>query len=73
MFKIGQKVLIGTNAFPDSDEENDVAARGKIGVIVRVLAHEIPDFKGCYAVEIDSIFDEILVIDDELTLVEDTA
>lgn len=62
--EIGDKVLVKENAFSGSDEPGDIAARGKIGVVVWI------EDDGRIEVAIDDgeflplTVDEVEVIDD---------
>lgn len=67
--KIGDKVRILDNAFGDSIDPDDIAARGKVGEVACDLEDELgPDFTGCWVVTVDGKDKHLTV--DEVELVK---
>ena len=59
-YSIGQRVRITDDAFPDSDEPADIAARGKEATVFASVSDD-----GCWLVETDE-YDLLPVLDTEL-------
>ena len=64
MFKVGDRVRILENAFPDSDDPEDAKARGKVGTIVWDMGD------GLWHVEVEELDDPYCpVLESEIELV----
>lgn len=62
--QIGQRVRISENAFPDSDDLDDIEARGKEATVFASVSDD-----GCWLVETDE-YDLLPVLDTELEPIE---
>ena len=69
MLKIGDQVRILENAFSDSDDPHDIAARGKVGIITASWGDELGEgWEDCWEVGIPELGDIFPVIESEIEL-----
>lgn len=67
MLQVGSRVLIRATAFGDSQEPEDMMARGKVGEIVVSLEQQFNEqWRDCWEVQLDDSGDIVRVVTDEL-------
>lgn len=63
--QIGQRVRISENAFPGSDEPDDVECRGQLAIVVEDLSGQFgPDWGNCAIVRTDDGYKHYVMIEE---------